>query len=74
MPSKTITTTSANFTRIVDAIRRSYPDWSGTDSQIYLLWPRYEHINLVRRDEQRQAVDAVESDSSIVEITDEQAV
>lgn len=70
MPSKTISTSEANFARIIAALEdRRDEEEPETDAQLYTKWLKGAHIELVFKHERRQAQGAVAPDNAIAEIT-----
>lgn len=74
MPSKTITTSAANFARVISALehrmeRKEIEGVPETDGQFYTRWLKGKHIELVFRDERRQAEGAVAPDDGIADVT-----
>lgn len=73
MPSITISTSAANFTRIINAldrrIEREPDDGTETDAHFYKRWLKGQHIELVFRHERNQAEGAVAPDNDIADVT-----
>jgi hypothetical protein len=72
MPSKTISTSDANFARIIAALkdrREGLVGKDGTDAQLYIAWLKRQHVELVFKNERRVAQGAVTPDTGIADIT-----
>lgn len=70
MPSYTVTTSTENAIRIINALDcRLEREEDETDRQLYIRWLRGVHVELVFRDERNQAQSSIAPDPDIAEVT-----